>query len=535
MANRNSKKWLWTLVVLGILIAIGVIVFHPNKPKLGPPTVGYDTTRLTGPLRPDGTVDYIAALNQMYSKGVTPDNNAAVLVIRAFGPEMIPAEIRNEAYRLLWMDPLPAKGEYFITLDAFALANRSDFSFSSASSTAPKGEAKLSPRRHKSLTIHDAQNQFKEAAKGPWTAEKYPALAGWLKANEVSLDLAAEASHRPKFYLPVPSSEDSSNIMSFAMYSLQFPTKLAETLVVRAMFKAGRSDLPGAAADLLAARRLARLMSWQYQATGRTTETMACMAANRLLADENMNAELARKILADIESLDPLPSETEVFLYYNRFLMLDIISYCSAQGTATTLAKSSHRGPHIYGDWEATLRNINKVHDELQSARKLKTYTARAAARDKVIARIETLRSRLKAATGRDSIIRRILKMLRLSRRRFDNWEAWMQHDPENAIIAIFLQIGVLPDDLDEINNMKGRLTLLAAALAAHKAERGEYPAALAELSPDYLATIPNDLFIEKPLHYTRTEGGYVLYSVGPDMTDDGGDEDEDDIVLKVE
>ena len=40
--------------------------------------VGFDTTYFDGPLREDGTVDYIAALNEKYSEGVTLENNAFV-------------------------------------------------------------------------------------------------------------------------------------------------------------------------------------------------------------------------------------------------------------------------------------------------------------------------------------------------------------------------------------------------------------------------------------------------------------------------
>ena len=51
----------------------------------------------------------------------------------------------------------------------------------------------------------------------------------------------------------------------------------------------------------------------------------------------------------------------------------------------------------------------------------------------------------------------------------------------------------------------------------------------LAQLRPKYLKAIPNDLFTEKPLVYKRRGGGYVLYSVGPNMKDDDGVEKSED------
>ena len=74
--------------------------------------------------------------------------------------------------------------------------------------------------------------------------------------------------------------------------------------------------------------------------------------------------------------------------------------------------------------------------------------------------------------------------------------------------------------------------------MAAYRAETGEYPKTLAELSPAYLPEIPQDIFSSKPLIYRPTDSGYVLYSVGENMTDDGGvDESEwmkGDIVVEA-
>ena len=59
-------------------------------------------------------------------------------------------------------------------------------------------------------------------------------------------------------------------------------------------------------------------------------------------------------------------------------------------------------------------------------------------------------------------------------------------------------------------------------ALAAYHAEHGTYPDSLAELETAGW-DLPNDPFGGGPLHY-RTEGdGFVVWSLGPDMDDDGG------------
>ena len=89
---------------------------------------------------------------------------------------------------------------------------------------------------------------------------------------------------------------------------------------------------------------------------------------------------------------------------------------------------------------------------------------------------------------------------------------------------------------------MQFDLTRLAFALAAYRADRGTYPAKLADLVPKYVAKVPQDIFSAAELHYRPEGGGYLLYSVGVNGKDDGGKgmddrkdgEDWDDLTVRV-
>ena len=89
------------------------------KPKL-PFTISKETTRIVEPLDAGGYPDYIAAINQHCRKGVTPENNAAVLFWRAMGPDEILPRQRAEYFKQLGIDPLPEKGDYFAMPEQFA-------------------------------------------------------------------------------------------------------------------------------------------------------------------------------------------------------------------------------------------------------------------------------------------------------------------------------------------------------------------------------------------------------------------------------
>src|SRR5205085_9600796 len=55
----------------------------------------------------------------------------------------------------------------------------------------------------------------------------------------------------------------------------------------------------------------------------------------------------------------------------------------------------------------------------------------------------------------------------------------------------------------------------LAFTLAAYHRDHGRYPSKLEDLAPQYLATIPGDLFSAEPQMYRLEGKRYSLYSLG--------------------
>lgn len=66
-------------------------------------------------------------------------------------------------------------------------------------------------------------------------------------------------------------------------------------------------------------------------------------------------------------------------------------------------------------------------------------------------------------------------------------------------------------------------VAVTALAAERHRLGRGRLPDAVDQLVPGYLAAVPEDPFDGAPLRYRRTERGFVVYSVGEDGRDDGG------------
>lgn len=68
-------------------------------------------------------------------------------------------------------------------------------------------------------------------------------------------------------------------------------------------------------------------------------------------------------------------------------------------------------------------------------------------------------------------------------------------------------------------------IVITAIALKRYQLRHGAYPSALAALKPEFATEVPRDPIDGKPLRYRlNSDGTYVLYSVGDDGKDDGGD-----------
>ena len=158
-------------------------------------TISKETTYVTEPLRKDGYPDYVAALNQRCSQGVTVENNAAVLFWKAVGPGEINTRYRAEYFRMLGVAALPEKGEYFVDFDTY-LSHQEDGNRSRGAEAEPR-------------TKFAAYALLDPALRRPWSKEEFPTIAAWLAANEKPLALLVEATKRPRRYDPLVGGENT--------------------------------------------------------------------------------------------------------------------------------------------------------------------------------------------------------------------------------------------------------------------------------------------------------------------------------------
>ena len=499
-------------------------------------TVAKETTWILGPVNPDGTVNYVAYLDAKFKAGITPENNAAIPLLRALGPRSLPPATKRRTLERLGIFPLPDKGNYFMSLSTY-LWNRL------AKSKDPAERAAFDAtdaRESKNLVA---------ARTRPWSRQDYPILAKWLLANEKPLKLVRLATQRPRWYVPILSAAKSPDLIDFGSYAHTVPLSAGRALAARSMLEWNKGNFNKAKADWLTLHRLARLMSqgptFIDRLRGMHLEMHAVAAWGGLVRENRLTKTRAKGLLADIRALPPLPSPVEALDEHGRFVLLDMVTIVSGQRTSNVRTAVEVLGfeikdpPNITADlvdWDVVLRRHNSAHDRLVGAWRKRPF---AEARKQFAGLSRDAKEMSEAVSslntpGAVAAFRARLASVSPAKARR------MRSDlvAKSLLTMLFMSLDMPFHEKWLARTARPRLAVVSLALAVHKAEHGRWPARLAQLEPRLLKSIPDDPFTDKPLIYKRHGSGYVLYSVGPNVKDDGGAKDRkkkaDDIAVHV-
>src|SRR6266404_9447201 len=100
-----------------IFILLGALLIYAMIPGRVTFTVTPQTTIVTDRLDSHGFVDYPTGLHDRLSKGITPENNANVLIWKALGPHPEGTTMPPEFFQWMGMQAPAEAGDYFIDLD----------------------------------------------------------------------------------------------------------------------------------------------------------------------------------------------------------------------------------------------------------------------------------------------------------------------------------------------------------------------------------------------------------------------------------
>lgn len=500
VSDRNWRRWLLLSAVAFVCCSALVLWcnfrLHPGPDRPLVP-VDREIIWITGPLKPNGDPDYVAWLDDRNSVDVTPENNAAIDLLRITGPEPDGKLLPREFFDRLEIDPLAVEGDYLVPLQDYL------------------GDQRLVVAGRE-LTATDVAGVVADVV---LPARGIPAVDEWFAKHQHHLIAARQAAMNPGFYAPCCGPTVLDSPWDFAQQLGVVGRSLGQASLIRL----SRGDVAGAMDDQLAIWRLGSHVGGQgfgpvwLSGVGnqiRSLQAMKQTVHSGLCSPKDL-ARLARE-------LDSLPAPLAVnqrLVDAERVLALDMAltvgrngaALLSRRDDARNLAASSggfSRGSVIRCDWATVFRELNHDYDQLDAIVAIADpREKRAAALDNSAALERSARPAwekfrlrfLGGLTGRGKLLADILTGLA--------YPAIAQYCGAELRLAAQFE-----------------LIRTSVALEQFRLEQGKCPERLEQLVPDFLPALPIDPFTGDPLVYTNSaERPGVLHSVGPDLVDHGG------------
>ena len=426
-------------------------------------------------------IRYEFILNRILSKGVTPNNNSFVLIVKAIGPEPYGSTMPNRYFQALGIDKPPRKGDYVVGLETF-----------------------VEQRKPNTTVDYNQLNEMKSTAcSTPWSAEKYPELVAWLMANAKPLDHVKQGVTRSRYYNPILPIQPNGILLTSSM-SCQSCRVFMEMFIMRSMLRLHQNQLDESWDDILACHRLGRhlmqggtLSEWLL---GNVCEQSAGFAVLQLLQSDKLTLEHLTTWQAELAQLPKPKPLTELLDMGERYSGLRVLQSLKNDPTdRPVIFPNDVELSNV--DWEIAVASYNQLNDRLVD------QAGRPYHKRKSINLVPTPKPMSKWMR---TFLSPKERGARLAKSYFHYFNSSF-----NALLNAdcrFVQRRVLEQT--------------AIALAIHKNVTGNYPRQLSELK---LTSERIDLTINKPLKYTPSKTGYQLRSVGPDRKPSN-----DDLIVTV-
>ncbi len=102
-----------------------------------------------------------------------------------------------------------------------------------------------------------------------------------------------------------------------------------------------------------------------------------------------------------------------------------------------------------------------------------------------------------------------------------ENWDGIDRYTKVDANILAVILCDAMESQARDTSSLNCAAT--AIALLRYRHEKGTFPNVLGELVPRYMGKMPVDCMDGQPIRYLHDDGGFTIYSVGPNLKDDGG------------
>jgi len=505
------KPWLHALLPIAAVIAACAWA-HQHTPTLKasattlPPwsglTVSKSTTLLTEPLRPDGTVDYLAAINQRSGSGVSEENNAVVALLPLIGT-------KNSHDSPIWGWGSEAAAQ----LAALGTAPEHGLVVEWKYEAQGEGDARVQNWMRVGQQRATLELQ-------PWTSSSAPEIDTWVEANTPCFPLLEEASRRPKWFVPCISKDGSLSSQSISRH-LGPVGEAFHAFRMRAMRHLGDGDAAAAWHGLAIAHRLAHLVSQEYLIVPNLV-ALGWEASNHeadlaIIEDSSTPRTLISTMLAELQALPAMPDAIEIFERREVYdfpaavqsvaagmkKKLDALSPKEKMALKELLTDSGL----FFPDWNRIARSGNSFNESIYTVPPIHTAAEWRAWTEH---RHALMQNMLRAGDkdrlpGDDNILFGGVTEQFLWPRVGETRDTY-----SDRLTRMLLSLTCPSEFLTDVEKKRIELTPLACALVLYRLDHGGYPDSANQAAAEYHLILPKG-FWGRPVEYTRKNTGFTL------------------------
>jgi hypothetical protein len=356
------------------------------------------------------------------------------------------------------------------------------------------------------------------------TGEQKQLIKAWLQSSSEALELVIAGTQKP-YYWHKYEPQDEGGMLSVRMPDFGGYRKLAHSLRWRAWLNAEGSRHDDAFSDMIACYRLGHHFRGDKilieQLVGIALQALSVRTIRDIVSEHRIESTLLSKLQEELQRT-VAHQDFSISLKAEKLFMYDEIQRCFTEDRLGNGHLYLPRIRQLIGEPAVNSERLGWFNafceGLLVSGRYLFTHPNRQQTFESVNEFYDlieglTIKTAAQMHTESDDIDDKLDKLFN------DN----IFVDTLAPAVRKVLEIGNrLPADV------RGTITLIA--LLRYKQDTGAYPQNLQELiSAGYLDTLPMNPWSDRPLVYRSSEDDFILYSVGWNFIDDGGQVYRDD------
>ncbi len=468
-------------------------------------------TVFDGPLREDGTIDYVAALNGYFSEEVNTENNAFRGLFLILPHEDEKPEIVAGIQKALLIEPV-------------------DFA------DVPRLVHWRTYAEEAGLDEEKADAYVDSLLTGPYDGEGGRLIADWLASNREAIDRAVVEINKPRFWSPLVDWDDGKGLLvSIELSHLRNHRHLAQAMHGSVGLAIAEGDAERAIELLLAMRRLAWHQSHDAfkigNLVGISIDAQALEALETFLKSRIADAAALKRLAAGWQRERPRRA---------FFAAVEVDELCIALDRMMHLAAGRIT-------WDGLIEGVVGQTKEIDQ--RIQDEDFDLALAFKMIAQHYRLQARIQQAETAAGFIR--------AHELFDdNFDREKQAIKDRLVIEVGgvkvfnpqlsareltelvtgMCIRVITPTMFAARNTEFRFaaneqcSITAIACERYRLIHGRYPEQIDALVPDFLDAVPIDPMDGKPLRYRiKEDGSAIIYTISTNLEDDGGINDPED------